>query len=190
MLFPFELIKDKETIEHSKNVAKIALFLSADTDVEPMAVYYAALWHDVGKSKILDIINKSCALTDDEFNMIKLHPLYSYEIIQREYDGPYKTKVLCAALYHHKRYDDTGYPSFMSGKNVDTLTKIIQIADVFDALISKRPYKESIDFNTAKLMILNGACGSFSDDILKIFKTKMANINSIDQLKDIDFSIS
>ena len=190
MLFPFELIKDKETIEHSKNVAKIALFLSADTDVEPMAVYYAALWHDVGKSKILDIINKPCALTDDEFNMIKLHPLYSYEIIQREYDGPYKTKVLCAALYHHKRYDDTGYPSFMSGKNVDTLTKIIQIADVFDALISKRPYKESIDFNTAKLMILNGACGGFSDDILKIFKSKLANINDINQLKDIDFSIS
>lgn len=114
----------------------------------------AAPIHDIGKLKIPDsILCKPGALTAEEFEVIKSHTIRGEEIIQRTMtnleDEEFLHYARNVALYHHERWDGTGYPMGLSGRNIPLCARIMAVADVFDALVSKRSYKDSFTLEDA-----------------------------------------
>lgn len=131
------------TYAHSVNVAilscVIGLGLKLDeSELEQLVM--AGLLHDLGKLVIPpEILNKPSRLTNEEFSLMKTHSALSYELIKERLDISEEVKM--AVLYHHENVDGSGYPEGISGEDMSIFTKIIHIADVYDALVSKRPYK-------------------------------------------------
>jgi HD-GYP domain-containing protein (c-di-GMP phosphodiesterase class II) len=105
-------------------------------------VYYAGLLHDVGKIGISNsIINKNGKLTDEEFAEIKKHPVIGKQILSSISQSPY---LASGANYHHERYDGKGYPEGLAGTDIPELARIIAVADAYDAMTSKRSYRDPI----------------------------------------------
>ncbi len=147
---------DYYTHTHSINVSIYALclgsFLKMDkTNLKSLGV--AALMHDIGKSKVdAAIINKNGILTDAEYNQIKKHPIESYLIVKNL--GITDEKILSGIKYHHEKLDGTGYPDGLV--KIPLFAKIIAICDVYDALNTKRSYKEGMSiFETLYFMKKN-----------------------------------
>lgn len=135
--------KDEYTRGHSARVAMYSELIAQDigmSDEECEQVYFAALLHDVGKIGISDtIINKAGRLTDEEFAQIKLHPVYGNQILSGIYESPY---LSIGAHYHHERYDGRGYPEGLAGEDIPQIARIIGVADAYDAMTSKRSYRD------------------------------------------------
>jgi HD-GYP domain-containing protein (c-di-GMP phosphodiesterase class II) len=146
---------DYYTHTHSINVSIYALSLGAFlnfTSEEMAELGEAALLHDLGKSKIdTEIINKNGKLTDKEFEEIKKHPSLGYTIGLKL--GIKNRKVLEAIRHHHEKMDGSGYPSRMRGEHIPYYARIIGICDIFDALTSRRSYKEPMTSFEALLLI-------------------------------------
>ena len=152
--------RDNSTGKHVKNtmtyVKMIAselkirnIYLDILTEDYIMNVYKAAPLHDVGKIKISDaILRKPGKLTEEEYNAMKLHTVYGREIINEIIGGvedPAYVKVAeDIAMYHHERWDGTGYPIGLKGEDIPLCARIMALADVFDALYEERCYKEPI----------------------------------------------
>lgn len=147
-------------------------------------VTIASAMHDVGKIAIPDnILLKPGKLTDEEFEIMKTHTTKGCEIIveaigsvqdKKYFDYSYE---ICR--HHHERYDGKGYPDHLKGEEIPIAAQAVSIADVYDALVSKRCYKDAFGKEQAYQMILNGECGTFSPKILKCFKlskTKFAEL--------------
>ena len=137
--------KDKYTHGHSRRVAdysvKIAEYAGM-TQTECREIYYAALLHDVGKIGIAeDIITKNSKLTDDEFESIKNHPVIGRQILANISISPY---LSIGASYHHERYDGKGYPYGLKGEDIPEIARIIAVADTYDAMASKRSYRDPL----------------------------------------------
>lgn len=135
---------DGYTYAHSVNVAVIACIigfgmnLNGD-DLEQLVM--AGLLHDLGKLVIpREILNKPSRLTPEEYEVMKSHASLSYEIIKERWD--ISAQVKASVLYHHENEDGSGYPAGKEGDELSIFTKILHVADVYDALVSKRPYKE------------------------------------------------
>ena len=137
--------KDKYTHGHSTRVAeysqKIAQ-MAGMNDEECEEVYFAALLHDVGKIGVSDnIINKEGKLTEEEFKSIKDHTLIGKQILSGISRSPY---LRIGANYHHERYDGRGYPEQLKGEDIPAVARIISVADAYDAMTSKRSYRDPI----------------------------------------------
>ena len=99
-----------------------------------------ALLHDVGKIGIPDsIINKSSKLSNDEFELIKQHPLIGKQILSKIQILP---ELCLGANFHHERYDGKGYPAGLNGERIPEIARIIAVADTYDAMASKRSYRD------------------------------------------------
>jgi putative nucleotidyltransferase with HDIG domain len=137
-------IVDEYTYSHCINVSLYSMLLGKWLDLpesEIKLLMIAGILHDVGKSKIpIGILNKKGPLTQEEFEVIKMHPLYGFEII-KDNTGINK-KVKDAVLMHHEKENGTGYPFGIKSVSISSFAKIISIADVFDALTSERVYKK------------------------------------------------
>ena len=135
---------DDYTYHHSVNVAVYAVAVGiymGMSDDEILQLSQAGICHDLGKQKIpIDIINKPGALTDEEYAEIKNHPKYSYDILLDH--AEISSKVRQAVVCHHENENGSGYPFGKEGSEVSLATKILHAVDVFDALITKRPYKD------------------------------------------------
>ena len=108
-------------------------------------LYYASLLHDIGKIAIPDYILKGTTrLTDEEYAKIKSHTTRGATILSQMKNQ----KLADGAHYHHERYDGKGYPQGLSGEAIPVYGRIIAVADVVDAMSSKRTYKDSIDMKT------------------------------------------
>ncbi len=134
---------DDYTYHHSVNVAvycvAVGMYLELDNN-ELIQLSQAGICHDLGKQKIpVAIINKPGKLTDEEFAEIKNHPKYSYNIIEN--DSRISAAVRQAVICHHENENGSGYPFGKEGGEVSLLTRILHVVDVYDALISRRPYK-------------------------------------------------
>lgn len=106
------------------------------------------LFHDIGKIDIPDsIILKSGKLTDEEYNEIKKHPILGKEIIS---NSDMFQDIIPIVLYHHEKYDGTGYPYGISGTDIPFLARIVAVADAFDAMTSKRSYRNELDLDYVK----------------------------------------
>lgn len=155
---------DDYTFGHSVNVAIICgvIGMGMGMDEKEMGqLVTAALLHDLGKLSIpTDILNKPDRLTREEYKRMQDHPVISYELVKDRIDISATVKV--AVLFHHENVDGTGYPNGISGEEQTMLTKILHVADVYDALVSKRPYKEPYaPFEAIEYMM--GGCGILFD---------------------------
>ena len=121
--------------EYSRRIAELAGFSKKDQD----DIYMIGLLHDIGKIGIPDaIINKPSRLNDEEYAIIKTHPILGEKILERIEEFP---NLVTGAKYHHERYDGKGYPDGLSGENIPVEARIIAVADAYDAMSSKRAYR-------------------------------------------------
>ena len=165
--------KDKYTHGHSARVAIISRKIAEEagfSDVECNNVYFAALLHDVGKIGVRDdVINKHGKLNSDEYNEIKLHPVFGDQILASIKESPY---LRVGAHYHHERYDGTGYPDGISGENIPAIARIIAVADAYDAMTSTRSYRAALSATQVRQEIVNGKDkqfdGKFADIMLHL----------------------
>ena len=133
---------DDLTYVHSMSVSLICNIFGKwlnlnDEDIKVLTI--AGLLHDIGKLLIPDsILKKPSKLTDKEYNIIKTHTLQGYNILK---DKNIDNRIKNAALLHHERYDGSGYPLGYSGNKLDLFTKIVSIADVYDAMTAARVYR-------------------------------------------------
>jgi HD-GYP domain-containing protein (c-di-GMP phosphodiesterase class II) len=159
--------KDEYTSGHSLRVAYYALLLGRAlslSEVDLQMLHWSALLHDVGKIGIRDdVLKKPGRLTDEEFRHIKEHPVRSYKIV---HEVPQLARALDGVLYHHEHYDGTGYPDGLAGEAIPLQARVIQIADVFDALTTSRSYRPAYDWQRA-LQIMAREAGRTIDPRLQ-----------------------
>jgi HD-GYP domain-containing protein (c-di-GMP phosphodiesterase class II) len=135
-------LRDRETEGHTRRVAELTLVLADKIDIaqeQRIHLERGALLHDVGKMGIPDdILRKPGKLTSQEWEIMKHHPLYAYNILsQIEYLKP----ALDIPLYHHEHWDGSGYPHGLAGEKIPLAARIFAVVDVYDALTSDRPYR-------------------------------------------------
>lgn len=135
---------DSCTYEHSLRVMIMCISIGEKLQLpkeELNKLAMAALLHDVGKLDIpVNILNKRGQLTADERKVIEQHPMLGYQHAAELYD--FDKYITDGILYHHERIDGSGYPGHLVGDEIPLCAKIIAVADVFDALTSKRPYRD------------------------------------------------
>ena len=161
--------KDTYTRGHS---ARVALYSSQIAKEAGMSqedcekVYFAALLHDVGKIGIADdIINKNGKLTDEEYAQIKLHPVFGNQILSSIQQSPY---LSIGAHHHHERYDGKGYPDGLKGEDIPEIARIIAVADAYDAMTSRRSYRDTIPQQKVREQLLMGMGTQFDPTFAKI----------------------
>ena len=174
--------KDKYTNGHSERVAEysmeLAIKMGKPTEFQ-QDIYYMGLLHDIGKIGIPDsIINKEGKLTDEEFNLIKSHPIIGSDMLK---DITIKPHLYYGARWHHERYDGKGYPDNLYGDDIPIEAQIISIVDTFDALVSDKVQRDGYSFDQAFSMITRGECGVFSEDILAAFTKSRSLIEKTDE---------
>lgn len=155
--------KDEYTSGHSNRVGFFAKLLGQELQLEHEALQmleWAALLHDVGKIGIRDdVLKKAGKLTDEEFEHIKEHPVRSYEVVR---DIPQLEAALDGVRHHHEHWDGGGYPDGLAGEDIPLQARIIQVADVFDALTTSRSYRSAFTWEKA-MGILRKEAGTVVD---------------------------
>ncbi|WP_029688074.1 HD-GYP domain-containing protein [Thermoanaerobacter sp. A7A] len=163
--------KDKYTAGHSKNVEKISALLCREfglSESHTEMVRIAALLHDIGKIGVKEeVLNKPGKLTDEELSIIKEHPQKGYEILR---DVPALKEASLWVKYHHEWYNGNGYPDGIKGDEIPLEAQILSLADVFDALVSDRPYRKAFSQEEAYRIIVANEGTQFSPKIINAFK--------------------
>lgn len=176
------LIKSANT-DHSRRVSQISGLMAQRAGFsqdESRIIAEAALFHDVGKAAIpQSILNKSCELTPDEFEIIKTHTTAGAARL-REAAGMLSLAAVLAEQ-HHERIDGTGYHSLSAGE-IHTHAKLVACADVFDALYSRRPYKEPWEMEKI-LRYFNGQANQFDPAMVKTLLNAIVDILALYQTK-------
>ncbi|SKC85599.1 diguanylate cyclase [Maledivibacter halophilus] len=168
--------KDKYTYGHTERVViytqLIAEKLNLSED-DKKILKYGAYLHDIGKIQIpMEILNKRMKLTPGEWDLIKKHPQNGVEIIKSVSS---LQRVIPLILYHHERYDGKGYPQNLKENDIPYLTRILSVADSFDAMTSNRPYKESMSFNEALTELKKCSGTQFDPEIVEVFIDAIEN---------------
>lgn len=162
--------KDSFTFEHSENVSEYAVKLAEklklpEKDIQTVKV--AGLLHDIGKIGIPErILKKNGKLTDEEYTMMKTHVEKSVEMIRFLPNMDY---VIPAVVSHHERYDGKGYPNGIKGKDIPILGRILAVCDSFDAMISRRAYKEALSVDYAVGELERGKGTQFDPEAAQAF---------------------
>lgn len=161
--------KDRYTSGHSKRVAKYSKMLAermGKSKEEQEEIYRAGLLHDVGKIRIpVDIINKPGKLTEEEYNIIKVHSITGYHILSGISGN---SKIAIAAKYHHERYDGKGYPNGLAGEKIPEIARILGVADSYDAMTSNRSYRNALPQEVVRNEIERGKGTQFDPVIADI----------------------
>ena len=132
----------------------------------------ASAFHDIGKVGIDEsILNKPGKLTEEEFETMKEHTLIGASMLDKL--EHYKDEKMIKIAYqicrwHHERYDGKGYPDGLTGEQIPIAAQVVSVADVYDALVSKRVYKDAYSHEQAMKMILNGECGAFNPLLMEV----------------------
>ena len=161
--------KDSYTNGHSRRVADFSVAIAekaGKSREECEKIHLIALLHDVGKIGIPDaIINKEGKLTDEEYAIIKTHPRVGREILSKISASP---ELAIGASFHHERYDGKGYPFGLKGEEIPEMARIIAIADTYDAMASKRSYRDVLPESKIKSEIEKGIGTQFDPQFAKI----------------------
>lgn len=164
--------QSQETGKHVKRVSEYTRILCEAlgmSDQEVWEVSSAAALHDVGKIMVpQDIINKPGKLTDEEFTIIKTHVQYGKKLLEK-CQGELMQMSADIAFHHHERYDGTGYMG-VKGEDINLYARCVSVADVFDALVSRRPYKKAWAPEDAKAEILSQRGKQFDPHIVDLFE--------------------
>ncbi|QGQ93454.1 HD-GYP domain-containing protein [Paenibacillus psychroresistens] len=167
--------KDDYTYYHNIGVSIIATMIGKWMQLSPQELSIlsvAAFLHDIGKLMVpKEILNKAGKLTEDEFEIMKKHTIYGYEIINNTIGCTHRHALI--ALQHHEREDGSGYPLGLKGDKVDILSKIVAVADVFHAMTSKRVYHDAIPFHQVLQKMQKNAFGKLDPTITTLFMEKI-----------------
>ncbi|HOP61409.1 MAG TPA: HD domain-containing phosphohydrolase [Candidatus Saccharicenans sp.] len=164
-------LRDVETFGHSQTVSKYCQVLARLLGINQAArldnIRKGSLLHDIGKIAIPDsILKKPGQLTSDEWAKIKLHPTLGFGLIK-------EMKILAEVghiiLYHHEKYDGSGYPRGLKGEEIPLESRIFALADALDAITSHRPYRAERDFPTAREEIIKNAGSHFDPQVVEAF---------------------
>ena len=149
-------VSDEYTFKHSVDVATMAMVIARQYGLSDREIYeigIAGLLHDVGKCKIPnEVLNKPARLTGEEFEIMKQHSLYGYHILRDKKD--ISESVCLGVLQHHEKINGKGYPLGASEEQITTYAKILSVVDVYDALVTERPYKRAFSKRDAVEMIM------------------------------------
>ena len=167
---------DNYTYTHSVNVDILSVILGVACglrDDELRRLSQAALLHDIGKTCVpIEILNKPGILTEEEFAEVKKHPQYGYNMLKDNYDVSSVTRN--AILSHHENEDGSGYPRNLTSEHIHLFAKIIHIADVYDALTTKRVYKDAMNPADALEYLMGNAERMFDKELVTIFMDYIA----------------
>lgn len=174
--------KDPETATHIQRVAHYSRLMAeklGENEESSQILYHSSPLHDIGKMGIPDrIILKNGPLTPEEWEIMKSHTVIGYRMIRNT-----SSKFLKAgaeiALSHHENFDGTGYPNSLVGKEIPLSGRIVSLADAFDALNTRRPYKEPWPFEKSAEFILDQRGKKFDPDIVDVFRDSMAQFRTI-----------
>lgn len=182
--------RDSETGLHIKRMSlyseKLAQLFGLG-EKEQELIRYAAPLHDVGKVGIPDnILLKAGKLTEEEFEVMKQHPIIGGEILSSSDEFPVIKVGQIIALQHHEKYDGSGYPKGLKGEEIHLYARIVSIADVFDALTSKRVYKKAFSLNESLEIMTQGRGTSYDPTLFDLFKENIQEFIMIqEQYQDV-----
>ena len=163
-------LKDKYTRGHSSRVADYTSMIAKEmnfTTEEVKFFHIAAHLHDIGKVIISDsIINKKGKLTEEEFEKIKKHPVTGYEILNKVKGLKEMAQIIRG---HHERWDGEGYPDKLKGENILIGSRIITVADAFDAMTSTRSYRTALGIQKSLEILEKNKWKQFDGEIVDIF---------------------
>jgi HD-GYP domain-containing protein (c-di-GMP phosphodiesterase class II) len=169
------LVKGSNLARAGVNTAILSSVIGLTLKLPPYRLAYlasGALLHDAGMLRIPDsIVKKKGGLSEDEAQKIRAHPLLSYRIITKEL--MYPDDVGLVGLQHHERWDAEGYPRKTTGEEIDVLARIVSVADAFEAMVSEKPYRNSMIGYAAMKALLSDNSRRFDPDILKAFIKSM-----------------
>ena len=162
--------KDEYTRGHSFRVAEYAALIAAELGWSPEKIQqlkHAAYLHDIGKIGIPDqILNKPSKLTEDEYNLIKQHPVIGAEILK---DITFIPHIIEVTRNHHERYDGNGYPDGLGGTDIPIHARIVSMADSYDAMSSRRIYRNALPQEMIRDEIVKNRGKQFDPQITDIF---------------------
>lgn len=168
--------RDRETEGHSTRVSDLACHLGAKLGLNASALKAmerGSLLHDIGKIGISDtILHKPASLSNEEWKIMRLHPDIGARIVE---DIPFLQETLPIIRYHQERWNGSGYPVGLSGKDIPFHARIFAVADAFDALISNRPYRKAIPVDEAVAYLEEQAGVLFDPDIVSVFVEMLKN---------------
>lgn len=164
-------LRERETAGHSKRVVNLTLQICRILNIpddELIHIQRGALLHDIGKMGIPDnILLKPGPLSPDEWVIMRQHPLYAYRLLSKI---PFLKPALDIPYCHHERWDGSGYPQGLMGKDIPLAARVFAIVDVWDALISDRPYRPAWTEDAALKFLQDGSGKLFDAQIVKIFE--------------------
>lgn len=162
---------DQYTFSHSVNVCVLALITGISMKYDEgklRELGIGAMLHDVGKTRVSkEILNKPGNLTEEEFDIVKKHTNYGYEMLKKS--NVLSTYASYIALTHHERYDGGGYPLGLRGVEIHEFARIVSIADVYDAMTSDRVYRKRININDAVEYLVGMGNHQFDYNIVGTF---------------------
>ncbi|QGU95595.1 HD domain-containing protein [Clostridium bovifaecis] len=167
---------DNYTYIHCVDTSVISIYLGnclglSKLEIKELGV--SAILHDIGKIEIPnEIINKESGLTENEFELIKRHPIYGKEILEKS--GLFSERIVNGVLHHHERVDGKGYPYGLEGDSICDYGKIITVSDVFTAVSANRSYRKKFDPKEAYELILSGMGNRFDRKIVEKFRESFA----------------
>ncbi|MCK9191671.1 MAG: MEDS domain-containing protein [Sphaerochaetaceae bacterium] len=169
-------IHDEYTKDHSQKVAIISKKIATEmglSEAKILQVYYAGLVHDIGKIIIpKEIINKPGKLSDDEYDIVKKHPSYAYDVLSNSKE---LYSIANIVLQHHERWDGHGYPNGIKIDNIPMESRIIAVADSYDAMTSDRSYRRAFTKEEAIEEIKRNAGKQFDPDIALLAVERVFN---------------
>jgi putative nucleotidyltransferase with HDIG domain len=168
--------KSRYTLNHTSKVSMLSLKIGMAMNFskkQMKKLKYASLLHDVGKIVIPDsILNNPGKLTKEEYEVIKGHCLAGFELVKKFKGFEEISQII---LCHHERYDGNGYPNKIKGEDIPLMSRIISVADSFDAMVSERPYKKSMSVSNAVEELKRCKWGQFDGNIVDIFASILSS---------------
>lgn len=161
---------DNSTYVHSVNVSFLSTLIALGIGYKGSFlknIAFGALLHDLGKQAIpLTILQKPSALTEQEFEIVRQHPIKGLEMISHL---SLPQEILTVIRHHHERWNGTGYPDKLRQRGIETAAQIVAVADVFDSLLADRPYRKGLPPYHAVEIIMAGSNKDFAPSIVKAF---------------------
>ncbi|MFC0215969.1 HD-GYP domain-containing protein [Paenibacillus chartarius] len=184
-------LRDSYTSGHSHRVSYLSVCIGARMGLDQQELLYvkwSSMLHDIGKIGISeDILNKTGKLTAYEYDMMKQHPRLGAKILA---GIPYADRILDGVLHHHERLDGQGYPFGLSGDNIGLQARIIAVCDVWDAITSKRSYRDVIPHHEALNIMESGRGTQFDPVVLDHFLEIVNEENNMQELKSMQCKLS
>ena len=178
--------KDPYTRGHSDRVSEYSILIGRklglpEEDIKTLQV--GGLFHDIGKIGIPDsILLKDARLTDDEYSEIKNHPSIGAHILC---NAEVFKDIIPIVKHHHERFDGNGYPSRLAGKDIPYLARVAAVADTFDAMTSKRTYRNALPLDVVKAEIEKCSGTQFDPEIARVFLEILKNdYNEIESIQE------